>query len=81
MSIHTNSDLEVDPRVFWVSQINAKRLQTIAAIARDIFAIPVSSAPVERVFSVAGVVTANRCNMLAGEHLEQRVLMSKNSSI
>ena len=39
--------------VFWVSQINGKRLQTIAAIALDIFAIPVSSAPVEPVISLA----------------------------
>lgn len=68
--------MDDDPREFWTEDSTLKKFLILSQFAMDLFAIPGSSAPVERVFSTAG-----RRHRLSGEHLEQRVLMRKNSDV
>jgi len=52
----------------------------LANLALDILIVPISSAEVERIFSVAGLLSSNRCNRQKGTWLEQKVLLMKNPS-
>ena len=53
----------------------------LAPLALDVLAVPASSAPVERVFSTAGIASGGKCNSLSGVHLEQRVMWRKNKGV
>ena len=63
---------------FWVQ--HEQIYPDIANIAFDVLTIPASSAPVERVFSTAGHVSAGKRNRLSGVKLEREVLIKKNKS-
>ena len=47
-----------DPLEFWVC--NQSKYPHLAPVAFDLLVIPASSAPVERVFSTAGIITSGR---------------------
>ena len=48
-------------------------------IAQDILAIPATSVPSERLFSISGILSEDkRCNIFP-ENLERRVLLKANS--
>ena len=63
---------------FWVQ--HEQIYPDIANIAFDVLTIPASSAPVERVFSTAGHVSAGKRNRISGVKLEREVLIKKNKS-
>ena len=65
-----------DPLDFWTT--NQNKYPHLAPVAFDMLVIPASSAPVERVFSTAGVITSRRRNRLQDKHLEREVLIKKN---
>ena len=67
---------DTDPISFW-NQFYAS-YSTIAPFAIDILSAPCSSAPVERIFSTAGIATSGCRNRLAKENLEREVLLKKN---
>ena len=67
---------DADPFDYWLSHQSTFPL--LSAIAVDILSIPGSSAPVERVFSVAGESTTGRRNRLSEHNLEREVLLRKN---
>ena len=46
-----------DPAGFWRKESILQHLPMLANLAMDLLAIPISSAEVERVFSVAGLVS------------------------
>lgn len=50
----------------------------VADIAFDLLTIPASSAPVERLFSTAGSVSAGKRNRISGDKLEREVFIKKN---
>lgn len=53
---------ESDPLTYW--SLNEVRLPTMSKLAIQYLALPASSAPVERLFSIAGkVFRPDRCNM------------------
>ena len=47
-------------------------------IAEDILAIPASSVPSERMFSVAGLLSLGRMGLISPDNLEKRVLIKCN---
>ena len=63
---------------FWVD--HEQIYPSLADVAFDILTIPASSAPVERVFSTAGTVSAGKQNRLSGAKLEREVLIKKNKT-
>lgn len=69
-----------DPAKFWQRQSTLRHFPTLANIALDILVVPVASAEVERVFSVAGLVSSDRKNRRKGSGLEQKVLIKKNAA-
>ena len=71
---------DADPLEYWISKSDDLLLGTLAPYAINTLSIPVSSAPVERVFSVAGESTIGKRNRLTGSNLEREVLLRKNKS-
>ena len=67
----------VDPLLFWIEHESI--YPCLASVAVDVLTIPLSSAPVERIFSMAGEFTIGKRNRLANAHLEHKVLLCKNN--
>ena len=77
----TQIEMDEDPRKFWFDEVAAAKFVLLPKFALDILAIPASSAPVERVFSVAGLASGGKRNSLKGAHLEQRVMWRKHRDV
>ena len=67
-----------DPIEFWKQKLGTS-MKELALLALDILAVPATSAGTERVFSHAGIATANRRQRLSAENLENEVMMRVNS--
>ena len=67
---------DFDPLQFWIE--NETMYPLLASVAVDVLTIPGSSAPIERVFSTAGLCTGGKRNRLADKNLEREVLLCKN---
>ena len=70
-----NEDTDDDPLNFWKGAAN---YPIIGSIACDILSVPVSTAPVERVFSTSGESTSGKHNRLTDYNLEREVLLRRN---
>ena len=53
-------------------------LTALPALAQDIMAIPATSVPSERLFSISGILSENRRSRISPENLENRVLIKAN---
>ena len=53
-------------------------LTALPALAQDILAIPATSVPSERMFSISGILSENRRSRITPENLENRVLIKSN---
>ena len=72
--------METDPAKFWKENENEYG-QSLSRMAKEILSIPSSSAPVERLFSIAGkVFTPSRCR-LQDSRFEQLMFIRCNNSI
>ena len=69
-------DEEIDLVEFWIE--NAKSHPMLSPLACDLLTIPASSAPIERVFSTAGLVTSGKRNRLNDAHLDREILLKNN---
>ena len=69
----SHKDEEVDPVDFWIE--NEKTYPALSPLACDLLTIPASSAPIERVFSTAGLVTSGKRNRLHDQNLEREILL------
>ncbi len=58
---------------FWVQ--NRKKYPSLVRVALDLLVIPVSSTPIERIFSTAGMTTTGRRNRLRPKNLEREILI------
>ncbi len=68
-----------DPLTFW--RQNSSRFSSLAKVASKYLAMPASSAPVERLFSIAGkVFRADRCN-LSVTRFQQLMLIRCNKNL
>ena len=67
-NVHSYPD-ESDPVSFWIE--NQQKFPSVSSIAFDVLTIPVSTAPIERVFSTAGNATTGKRNRLADKNLER----------
>ena len=67
------------PFVWWHG--NASYFPHLADLARHYLAIPATSTPSERVFSVAGIVVDKRRCALTAEMINALVFLHKNSSL
>ena len=57
-----------------------KKLSNLSRLAKDILGVPSSSAPVERLFSVAGkVFTTERCHLTDGRFEQLMFIRSNNN--
>ncbi len=68
-----------DPFAWWRG--NANRFPHLAVLARHYLAIPATSTPSERVFSVAGIVVDKRRCALTAEMIDALVFLHKNRSL
>ncbi|XP_065893497.1 uncharacterized protein [Dysidea avara] len=68
-----------DPICWW--KVNGSRFPHLENLARKYLAIPVTSTPSERVFSVAGIVVDKRRAALTPEMIDALVFLNKNSFI
>lgn len=77
---HSNYFLnrKADPVTFWKDQENV--YPNLTLLAREIFAIPATSAPVERLFSQASIAISGRRIRLSGEQLEKEIMLKTNGS-
>ena len=66
----------MDSVKFWVEREST--FPILAPFAIDLLIVPASSAPVERAFSTAGVITSGRRNRLAGHNLEREIFIKRN---
>ena len=53
-------------------------LTALPALAQDIMAIPATSVPSERLFSISGILSENRRSRISPANLENRVLIKAN---
>ena len=65
-----------NPLEFW--KVHTNRYPALSALAQDVLVIPATSAPVERVFSQAGIACGGKRNRLAGKQLESEVMLKIN---
>lgn len=65
-----------DPIAFWLSHEHS--MPQMYALALDLFSVTATSAPIERVFSHAGIATHGRRNRLDAESLNAELLMKLN---
>ena len=63
--------LDVNPIVFWSERKETK----LSKVALQLFSVPCSSAPVERLFSKAGVILNQRRNLIDSGKLEKLVFI------
>jgi hypothetical protein len=56
-----------------INKIN--KCELLGTLATDLMTIPASSAPIERVFSVAGYVSCGKRNRISDKSLEREVLI------
>lgn len=73
----TSPPSDVDPLQYWIERYKRNE-SALAAVALDILTAPASSAPAERVFSIAGEITAGKRNRLEKNQLEREVLLRRN---
>ena len=66
-----------DPLYWW--RVNGSRFPHLKILARKYVAIPATSTPSERVFSVAGTVVDKRRSVLTAEMIDALVFLNKNS--
>ena len=69
---------ETDAIDYWKRQ--SKKMSTLTAMAEDVVSAPASQAYVERLFSLAGMLTSGRRNKLT-KSLEMRVFLKLNRNI
>uniref|UniRef100_A0A1X7SXK3 HAT C-terminal dimerisation domain-containing protein n=1 Tax=Amphimedon queenslandica TaxID=400682 RepID=A0A1X7SXK3_AMPQE len=83
MCLYDNQNLDInediDPIVFWLSC--SQSYPKLFDVVGDILSIPVSSAPVERVFSISGDACRGKRNRLSGKNLERETLLRMNRAI
>lgn len=65
-----------DPLLFW--KVHENEYSNLASVARDVFAVPATSAPVERVFSQASIATNGKRTRLSGKQLEREIMLKTN---
>ena len=64
--------------MFNVQEASEDFWSELPLIAQDLFAIPATSVPSERLFSISGILSSDkRCN-ISPENLERRVLLKAN---
>jgi hAT family C-terminal dimerisation region len=68
-----------DTLTWW--QENDTRFRSLATLARKYLAIPATSAPSERVFSLAGNICNRRRACLSPAHLDALVFLNANSDL
>ena len=66
------------PLKYWIERYQHNKESVLILVALDVLSAPASSAPAERMFSVAGEITGGRRNRLEKENLEREVLLRKN---
>ena len=69
---------DADVLDFWIQ--HEQIYPDVSDVAFNILTISTSSAPIERVFSTAGHVSAGKRNRISGQNLEREVLIKKNKS-
>jgi len=74
----TSTDLSLCPLEWW--KANATRYPRIERLAAELFCIPATSCPSERVFSTAGNVVNKKRAQLSPEHAEMLVFLYENSA-
>ena len=83
LTLYASSKLDisedVDPLQFWTDGENAYPL--LASLAYDLLCIPASSAPVERVFSTAGLISSGRRNRISDKNFGARDHVKKKQGL
>ena len=77
-SSYNHVSQDEDPADFWRKDSQLQHFSILANLALDILIVPMSSAEVERIFSVAGLLSSNRCNRRKGTWLKKKGLLMKN---
>ncbi len=72
----TNGFEDVSPLDYWLKK--AVTLPQLAKVAFQILPLPASSAPIERVFSLAGIACSGKRNRLGDSSLENEVMLKAN---
>jgi hypothetical protein len=68
-----------DPLIWW--RENEARFDGLKRLARKYLAIPATSAPSERVFSLAGNICSRRRASLSPDHLDALVFLNANGDL
>nr|XP_054604938.1 E3 SUMO-protein ligase ZBED1-like [Nothobranchius furzeri] len=66
-----------DPLTWWKN--NATRFPTLATLAKSYLAVPATSTPSERLFSVAGNIVTKKRASLTAEHVEMLAFLHTNA--
>ena len=64
---------------FWFSKVSLKNDKELAELALDVLAVPVTSAGIEHVFSIASIVQGSRRYSLGAESSENELFVRINS--
>ena len=73
----STTDLSICPLKWWAT--NARRFPRVSRLAAQLFSIPATSCPSERVFSTAGNVVNQKRAQLQPQHAEMLVFLYENS--
>ena len=76
--VKTNPPPDVEPLKYWMDRYQRNKDSVLSAVAIDVLTATASSAPAERVFSIAGEVVRGKRNRLQKYNLEREVLLRKN---
>jgi len=77
--LFNTQELEVScsPLSWW--KMNFKHYPRLAQLAKKFLSIQATSAPAERIFSLAGLIVTDRRTRLDPEHVEQIIFLNHNS--
>ena len=81
--LQTPRNASVDPMVFWREQAGGRErdAKQLALVACNVLGVPATSAPSERLFSVAGNVSRPRRSTIGCSLFEKVVLLSANREL
>ena len=79
LASETQQPQTADPLTWW--RENEARFSGLKRLARKYLAIPATSAPSERVFSLAGNICSRRRASLSPDHLDALVFLNANGDL
>lgn len=75
---YLSEESDLDAMQYWRSKAKSKEFPILSEVAWDVFSVPATSAPIERVFSHAGIASSGRRSRINADLLNAELQMRLN---